>query len=528
MKLLMYKKIIDINSLKSIVFSAIISLIIMQSITFNCNKNNWLFHNNILSFLTLFLIIFFVVLFAIILMTRINIQYKNTDVRKLFIIIYALPCIIIWTLYLLAFYPGIMTNDSFNQWYQAHSHVFSDWHPVVHTLFIWAVTRVWDAPQAIALTQMLIFSFTVGYVLYTLAKMGISKKLLLIVSVIFALFPSNGAMSIGIWKDLIYNCCLVILTVFIMKILFTDGKWIDSTINMIYFIFISLSIILFRHNGIVPLVGSIILLMLIYRTRLKRYILVSSIIAFLFFLVEVPFYHFLRVAPGSSNEAFAIPTQQIAAVVKYNGYLTTEQKKAISRIMPLKSIQNDYHPYSVDLIKFQDDFHKNVIEQDKKGFIKLWIGVCIQNPKIVTEAFLNQTSIVWQIAEPSGRGYTYTINREVVKNYYNVKNIIINQNITYWGNKVIDYTEIKSIKWAFWRPALPLFIIILSGFILAIKNDKKYLVLLGPVIFNNLSILIAIPAQDFRYLHANYLASVVIFFAALIKISYDNKIKTTD
>ena len=36
--------------------------------------------------------------------------------------------------YYVAFYPGGIIIDSFNQWYQVQTGVYVDWHPVVHTL----------------------------------------------------------------------------------------------------------------------------------------------------------------------------------------------------------------------------------------------------------------------------------------------------------------------------------------------------------------------------------------------------------
>ena len=61
---------------------------------------------------------------------------------------YALPCIAIWSVYLIAFYPGIMSMDSLNQWDQITNFAkadygFTDAHPVGHTLFLWLITSIW-------------------------------------------------------------------------------------------------------------------------------------------------------------------------------------------------------------------------------------------------------------------------------------------------------------------------------------------------------------------------------------------------
>lgn len=518
MKVYKYKNII-IN-LPMTIFSIIISIIIIFSISYNCDHYiNYKLSMYPKAYLVLLAVIFLFILFVINCLYNINIILKNIEVSKKNIILYALPCIFIWTLYLIAFYPGIMTADSFSQWHQVHLLAFDDWHPVMHTLFIFAVTRIWDAPQAVALAQILVFSLTVGYGLYSFQKIGIDKKVLFVISIMIAIFPPNGLISIAIWKDLMYNCSLAVLTVIAINIFFTNGKWIDSRLNISFFILISLGVIFFRHNGIVPFIGTMILLIVIYRKeKLKRYLIAFSVIAAVSIFIEFPLFSLLKVTRAESSEAFGIPVQQIAAVIKYNGYLTEAQKQKIGKIMPLKSLSENYAPYVVDYVKFNENFNSKVIENDKAGFLKLWFNVCMQNPGITVRAYLIQTSIIWQIQEPTTYGgYTNTVPRKVYKNNDNIANKIVSQNITYWCNKIIDFTQTRKAKFIFWRPAFPLFIIFISGFVLALKNGKKSLILISPIIFNVLSLCITIPAQDYRYLHANYLIAVMIILAVLVR-----------
>jgi hypothetical protein len=54
-------------------------------------------------------------------------------------LLYSLPIFFIWSIYLLAFYPGMMSADSFNQWNQVLTGVYVNHHPVFHTLLIWLV-----------------------------------------------------------------------------------------------------------------------------------------------------------------------------------------------------------------------------------------------------------------------------------------------------------------------------------------------------------------------------------------------------
>lgn len=449
----------------------------------------------------------------------IYISTNKPSINKLYIFYYALPSIAVGFYYLIALYPGIMTNDSFNQWMQVHTHSLYDWHPVPHTIFIYFVTKLWDSPAAIAIAHMTLQSLVLGYILYIFNKLGVNKKLLYLIAILGSLYPSNAVMSIAIWKDIPYNASLSLLTIFILNILITKGKWLDNHLNNVAFICCSVIVVLFRHNGLLSFIGTMFLGLLLLRYKRKTIGLILVSVLSVYILVKGPIYSYLNVKPGTSNEAFGIPTQQIAAVVKNNGYLTPQQKEKINYIMPLDVMAETYHPYSVDLIKFHDEFDRNAIVNDKVGFLKLWFDICIQNPAIVTKAFLDQTSLVWQIKEPLGRGYTFTANRQVVRNDYNIKNKIISEPITSSVYKILDFTEKKENIWLFWRPALLLFIILFAGLLCIRKNDITFLLLVSPVLLNNLSILAAIPAQDYRYLHANNLISIIIVLASFIKLN---------
>ncbi len=79
--------------------------------------------------------------------------------------LYVAPCLVIWSVSLLIFWPGLMSADSADQWGQMLSGRYIDAHPVAHTLLIWLVTRgVWPSLAAVALAQIgalaLVFALT--------------------------------------------------------------------------------------------------------------------------------------------------------------------------------------------------------------------------------------------------------------------------------------------------------------------------------------------------------------------------------
>ena len=87
-------------------------------------------------------------------------------------LLYALPMIVVWGIYLLTFFPGLMSQDSIDQWAQVVSAHFNDAHPVFHTLLIWLITRFWFSPAAVVVFQIIILSLTVAWGIGMLEQYG--------------------------------------------------------------------------------------------------------------------------------------------------------------------------------------------------------------------------------------------------------------------------------------------------------------------------------------------------------------------
>jgi hypothetical protein len=64
---------------------------------------------------------------------------------------FALPSFVIWSFYLLSFWPGSMSPDSLDQWKQVLNGQLKDWHPVFHTMNIWLITRIKLSPATVAM-----------------------------------------------------------------------------------------------------------------------------------------------------------------------------------------------------------------------------------------------------------------------------------------------------------------------------------------------------------------------------------------
>ncbi|WP_032122318.1 DUF6020 family protein [Clostridium amazonitimonense] len=468
--------------------------------------------------LFMFLLLYTSFLIFFIALLQVQIPVKHEVIPKKRIFIYAIPFIILGIFYLLSFYPGVMTADSMNQWTQISKGVYYDSNPVVHTLFTYLITRIWYSPAAVVIVQVFIMSTIIGYCMYSFEKLGVDKKILYLVTLAMALNPVNGIMFVTLWKDIIYTGFILLFTMLIINIVITNNEWINTRKNLIYFILCSLGVVLFRHNGLLPLFVTLTILIILNIKKSKPYVITFISVLAIFLLIKGPIYKIIGIEPASSSEAFGIPTQQIAAVIKNNGYLTEDQLKKAEEIMPLNSWAENYMPGNVDYIKFHKDFNVDKLMEDKMGFLKLWAGACIQNPKIALKAYGSQTAIGWSV-----KGYVNWGSREISENSLGLKQTILSNTLTKIGNKFLNLTQKSDLTYFFWKPAFQMFFMILFAFVAILRNGPKTILVILPVLLNAATIFIATPAQDFRYLYANILVYLVTILFSFIKIDTSKK-----
>ncbi|MBB3907746.1 DUF6020 family protein [Anoxybacteroides rupiense] len=502
----------------TLVFS-FLAFLSLKGEQFYLSDNSWLTRAYV--YIGTYATICSLVLWIILSLVNIKMNEVPRSVSKWNILKYALPSLVVWTLYLLAIFPGGMTADSIYQWEQAHTGKFNDWHPLMYTFFIMILTKIWDSPAVIGLSQIIIISLIFGYCMRQFEKAGVKPFLLWIISIIFALSPINGIYSITIWKDVLYSTFILLFTTLVFNLVITNGKWIKRNTHFFLFIMTALGVIFFRHNGFAVCLVMLVILLICFRETWKQWVFSIFFIVAAHYIVTGPVFTYLKVVSADPNEALSIPTQQLARVVAYNGNLTDEQADYLNQILPLELWKKNYNPYLTDPIKFAKQYNRSAIFPDHlSDYLRTWWDICMQNPKLVIQAALKQTSLVWQMNQPND-GYTSTFVTNVFYgNKFGLKNEIIFSPLTLAVKKYLSISD-TTFKPLIWRPAIYTFFILLFTFVAFLRNNWKAWLVPLIVLLNTGTVLAALPAQDFRYLYSNSLVFFIAFLFAFV--SYKKK-----
>ena len=163
---------------------------------------------------------------------------------------FVLVSLFFFSLWLLAFYPAIMTADSIGSWEQILKNSFSNWHPYVFTFYIKFLKIFYNSPASIGFFQLIVSSFLGSYIFYFLFNESRKKWTVIFSFFLFIFSVPIGLYNITIWKDIIF-AHLVVMWGFIFFFLIKNK--INNLSNSYLII---LSLLLFftstvRHNGII-------------------------------------------------------------------------------------------------------------------------------------------------------------------------------------------------------------------------------------------------------------------------------------
>ena len=154
-------------------------------------------------------------------------------------------------IYLIAYYPGGFSSDNVYQWRQIQGNAaFSDWHPALHTIFLWALTRIAHSLSFVVAVQALCYALAAGYVTATLARWRVPKVLYVLTALYLGANPGLSNLLIFPWKDCVFAICALTLVGQLFSLYASHGAWLKKKRNLLALGVMLCLCAIMRHNGI--------------------------------------------------------------------------------------------------------------------------------------------------------------------------------------------------------------------------------------------------------------------------------------
>ncbi|GAA5101579.1 DUF6020 family protein [Wohlfahrtiimonas larvae] len=306
---------------------------------------------------------------------------------------------IVWLSYFYAFYPGILNNDSYYQFAQAHALApLGSHHPIFHTALIWLNIQISSNIAVYFGITIIIASSLVCYILYKFMKWGMPRIYIIVIILFYALYPINGLYLMTLWKDIPYSISLLWFSLVIYKIYRSQSEYLLSINNIITLMIVTLLVLNLRSNGIFVGIGTFIVLIILSSKYKLRLFIISMCIFGLHFSTHFYIKKKYHVLDTNFVEALAIPLQQVAGV--YNGPRNIKNESVDTYFNVLLPSNNwkHYCPINVDFIKFNRHFNYQYLEEGGKfKFFKNWYRLWNEYPWEYIRAYFKQTSPLWLI-----------------------------------------------------------------------------------------------------------------------------------
>ena len=431
---------------------------------------------------------------------------------------YALICLICWLPYFLYEFPGIMSPDSMNQFYQVIGmDPLSNHHPVVHTLLIgicYHIGKLLTADENLAISfytvfQMCFMAVCDAFLIRTLEDCcHIRHRISLLILLFYAVLPYQGVFAVTIWKDVPFAGIMMLFGCILLRLLYphkiagTAGKETYSAGNMrlwIGFFITGCALSLFRSNGWYSYLLMIPFLLYFFRKELRRFLPCCLLTILSVTLIKGPVMQTAGIAQPDFIESCSIPLQQITRVVVDSRPLTADQDRLIQAVIDTTYIKQLYAPDFADNMKeLVRAGRQDYLTAHKMQYLGLWVQLGIKYPGIYLQSWADMTKGIWYpdvYQDPGDIDGIIANQANLLSTPLIAGPVIIRgkEILLKLGNYIPLYGMLWSIGGYFWALVLIWMQIIGQG-----HNRRRILILL-PQCCLLITLLIAVPVADFRY-----------------------------
>jgi hypothetical protein len=439
-------------------------------------------------------------------------------------LLFFLPMVATWGVALCAFWPGIMSIDSLDQWAEVLHFSFTDYHPAFHTMTEWLVSGFGSNIAGIAVFQILFLAGVAacGYLVY--AKFGVPGAVAGLACGIFTIWPANLFLAITLWKDIPYSASVLAIGIMLLEIIRTRGAWLEKHWWLLGVTAALAS--LFRHNGIVPGVGTVVLLLFLYAKRRTSILLSLAVLLGIFFAVKYPLYSLVGVRglEDQQRSIFEMADEMhfLAAQVHNRTDFTPEEAQLLNAIHPLADEWSFYDCHMVDKVYKTSVLRWDIAIQNAGMIHKMVLDTALRSPKASAKHMLCKTELIWNVLPAKYQQvYAAFVEPGEFPNYTYIppegsSGIRIAQSPLLPG---IGYSlsvlarELTDSPWQalFFRPALLMYLlfIVAAGTALR-KREVSYLYVLIPVLLHIAGIILVLPSQQIRYQYPIILIALMV------------------
>lgn len=310
--------------------------------------------------------------------------------------------LLFWLPAYLGFFPGIWGYDMHNQTFQALTHHYNTFQPLLHTLFFEGTYRLGlalfgSATAGVALFtayQTLVLSGCLaGVCCYLARRLKTPLVITLLAVAFFAILPFNAILAVSSTKDTVFTGMFLVTLLQVYDLCMEPAAFLHAIKRILLFLVSAALTCMLRNNALYALI--FLLPFAVVCIKEKR-LLVGGVLAVAIVLAVVGkagLTKAVNAGDGRRIEMLSVPIQQVARVYTLReNQLTDEEKDAITAYLPEEALKN-YYPFLADPVK--DNCNIGDGAPSIKGFLGVWANLLKQYPNDYVDAFFLMNLGYW-------------------------------------------------------------------------------------------------------------------------------------
>lgn len=457
-------------------------------------------------------------------------SWFTTNRKSLFVV--AGIILLMWLPYYIAAFPGLTNYDFFdmlNTFYGNDTNsirvaipidssvTLNNNNPVMQTMMAVGFIKLGNilgSPYIglflfIAI-QAVLFALVLSYTIRYLAQKNINKILRIILLLMYGLIPIHANFAITTLKDTNFGFVTLLYILFIIDLVLDTDSFVAKKSNLVKLTLLQILMLFLRNNGLYILGITAVVFLIAYRKYFKKIVVAFILPILIFEMATQIVYPALKISPGSSAEAYSIPFQQAARVLKEHGdEIPKEDQDKFRGVFYDEDIEQRYNPELSDPVKSRYD--KYTTSEEMSDFLGVWAKYLVKYPGDYVQATMNncygyfypeaESWLVYTEITPPGE--TYGLKSPECLSRLRIQI----GNLSYVFRKIPGLGMLESIGFYVWG-------IILVIVCFVYYKDKKKILMLTPMLVLLLTC-IASPANTMmRYIYPVILSAPVYIFIA--------------
>ncbi len=306
-------------------------------------------------------------------------------------------CWLIYLIQFLTFYPGTAMNDTINCIMQEKSDLIPMFFMLIikgsFEFFCGILKDATDAFAVLAFVQMTLFSLTVAYICFWMAKKKVPKTLVIFSVCFYAMLPIIGNYSIALLKDTWFSIGFLLLLPTLYDYLESKKLGIKEAVMAFLAIWLMWTT---RTNGQVALIC--LLVSVVFKKKKKAIPVMAILLVVILTELAVKNVYWKDVESTAVREAASVPLSQISYTYANGGNIPEEAAEVFEKVLPGQKWISGVNFSLVDKIKFDEEFDLDYMRTHNSEFVKAWAQTFRDNPKLFAEAYIYHSFGYWNLA----------------------------------------------------------------------------------------------------------------------------------